>query len=105
MPSPSLKYFSPFELIFKKSPNYAKLCIFEYLYYPWLRPYSAHKLDVRSKPFIFLGYFLSQSAYIFFDPQSSKFFYSRHVQFVESTFPYPSLLQSQSVSDSSFLQT
>ena len=68
MPSWSLQYFSPFELIFKKSPNHAKLCIFGCLCYPWLRSYSAHKLDVRSKPCIFLGYSLSQSAYICFDP-------------------------------------
>jgi len=79
MPSPSLNYFAPFELIFKKSPNYAKLRIFRCLCYPWLRPYSAHKLDVWSKPCIFLGYSLSQSAYICFDPQSLNFFSSRHV--------------------------
>ena len=71
--------------------------------YPWLRPYSAHKLDVRFKPCVFLGYSLSQSAYICFDPQSSKFFSSRHVRFIESTFPYPNLLQSHSVSNSSSL--
>jgi len=64
MPSPSLEYFSPFELIFKQSPNYAKLRIFGCLCYPWLRPYSVHKLDVRSKPCIFFGYSLSQSVYI-----------------------------------------
>ena len=103
MPSPSLNYFSPFELIFKKSPNYAKLQIFECLCYPWLRPYFAHKLDVRSTQCIFIGYSLSQSAYICFDPRFSKKISSRHVRFDEATFPYPNLLQSPSVSTSSSL--
>jgi hypothetical protein len=59
--------------------------------YPWLRPYSSHKLDVRSKPCIFLGYSLSQNAYLCFDPTSTKIFISRHVKFVESVFPHKSL--------------
>lgn len=101
MPSRSLQCFSPFELIFNKSPNYDKLSIFGCLCYPWLHPYSAHKLDVRSKPCIFLGYSLSQSAYICFNLQSSKFFSSRHVRFDESIFPYPTLLPSHSKSNSS----
>ncbi|KAJ9547961.1 hypothetical protein OSB04_020504 [Centaurea solstitialis] len=91
LPTPTLNMFSPYKLIFQKNPNYSKLKVFGCLCFPWLRPYSSHKLTPRSQPCIFLGYSLSQSAYICFEPSARKFFVSRHVQFVESVFPYVSL--------------
>ena len=91
MPTTSLNLSSPFELIFKTTPNYSKLKSFGCLCYPWIRPYSSHKLDPKSKPCVFLGYSLSQHAYLCFEPSTSKTFVSRHVQFVESVFPYTHL--------------
>ena len=91
MPTPTLKLSSPFELIFHKSFNYSKLKIFGCLCYPWLRPYTSHKLNERSKSCVFLGYSLSQSTYLCLDPTTSKIYVSRHVQFVETVFPYTSL--------------
>ena len=64
---------SPYENIFSTAPNYSKLKIFGCLCYPWLRPYTIHKLDTRSKPCIFLGYSLTQNAYYYLDPTISNY--------------------------------
>ncbi|KAL6321050.1 hypothetical protein AAG906_012034 [Vitis piasezkii] len=87
MPTPTLNLSSPYENIFGSPPNYSKLRIFGCLCYPWLRPYSSHKLESRSKPCIFLGYSLTQSAYLCYHPPTSRMYVSRHVKFVESVFP------------------
>ena len=73
--------------VFHSSPNYSKLKIFGCLCYPWLRLYNTHKLEQLSKACLFLGYSNLHNAYICFDPIDHKFYYSRHVQFVESIFP------------------
>ncbi|RVW55344.1 Retrovirus-related Pol polyprotein from transposon RE1 [Vitis vinifera] len=46
------------------------------------------KLESKSKPCVFIGYSLSQSAYICLDPTIHKTYTSRHVKFVESIFPF-----------------
>ena len=91
MPTPTLNLSSPYHKIFLTAPNYSKLRVFGCLCYPWLRPYTSHKLESRSKPCVFLGYSLTQSAYYCLDPSTSKIYVSRHVKFVESHFPYSSL--------------
>jgi len=92
MPTKTLQFSSPFELIFQTAPNYSKLKSFGCLCYPWLHPYSSHKLEPKSKPCVFIGYSLSQSAYLCFEPKTSKTYASRHVKFVETIFPYTSLI-------------
>ena len=87
LPTPVLSNKSPFESLFHSQPNYSKLRIFGCLCYPWLRPYTKHKLEPRSKPCIFLGYSNIHNAYICFEPSANKFFVSRHVQFIETTVP------------------
>ena len=91
MPTPTLNLSSPYEKIFSTSPNYSKLKSFCCLCYPWLRPYTTTKLEPRSKPCVFLGYSLTQSAYYCLDPSTSKIYVSRHVKFVESVFPFSHL--------------
>ena len=91
LPTTILNLSSPYELIFHKSPNYSKLKVFGCLCYPWLRPYTSHKLNQRSKPCVFLGYSLYQSAYLCLEPSTSKIYVSCYVQFVESVFLYTSL--------------
>ncbi|KAJ8647024.1 hypothetical protein MRB53_000047 [Persea americana] len=86
--TPTLNLSSPYENFFTIAPNYSKLKIFGCLCYPWLRPYTTNKLDTRSKPCVFLGYSLTQSAYYCLDPSTSKIYVSRHVRFVESVFPF-----------------
>jgi len=91
---------SPYEYIFHRNPNFSKLKVFGCLCYPWLGPYTSPKLDPKSKPCVFLGYSLSQSAYLCFEKSTSKIHVSRHVQFVESVFPYNSSSTAPSISSS-----
>ncbi|KAL9463126.1 hypothetical protein AB3S75_001014 [Citrus x aurantiifolia] len=88
MPTPTFQYYSPYKKIFEAKPNYTKLKIFGCLCYPWLRPYKVHKLESNSKPCVFLGYSISQSAFLCLDTSSSKVYVSRHVKFLESIFPF-----------------
>ena len=91
LPTKTLHNTSPYYQLFQKQPNYEKLRSFGCLAYPWLRPYTNHKLESRSKPCIFVSYSSSQSAYHLLDPLTNKIYTSRHVYFVESEFPYSTL--------------
>lgn len=88
LPSPVIAHQSPYLKLFNKPPNYLKLRVFGCLCYPWLRPYAQHKLDARSLPCIFLGYSLTQSAYLCLHLPTGRLYTSRHVQFIETQFPY-----------------
>jgi histone deacetylase 1/2 len=90
MPTPTSNMSSPYESIFRKGPDFSKLKVFGCLCYSWLGPYASHKLESKSQPCVFLGYTLSQSAYLCFDKSTNKLHVSRHVQFVESVFSYNS---------------
>ena len=105
MPTPTLNLCSPYEKLFGSSPNYSKLKVFGCLCYPWLRPYTSHKLDPRSKPCVFFGYSLTQSAYLCYDPSTLKVFVSRHVKFVESIYPFSSTCSQDARPDSSTVTT
>jgi len=93
LPTPILHNRSPFHALFGDIPNYSKLRIFGCLCFPWLRPYNHHKPEPRSRPCIFLGYSLTQSAYKCFDTSQNRIFLSRHVVFDETVFPYLSFAQ------------
>ncbi|XP_010545858.1 PREDICTED: uncharacterized protein LOC104818098, partial [Tarenaya hassleriana] len=101
LPTSVLSFRSPFEAIYNVFPNYSKLRVFGCLCFPWLRPYSSHKLQSRSYPCVFVGYSLSQSAFLCLHVSSSHIFVSRHVTFVESEFPFPRFFSESSGSDSS----
>ena len=90
LPSAVINNASPYQKLFGKPPNYLKLRIFGCLCFPWLRPYTAHKLDGRSLPCVFLGYSITESAYLCLHLPTGRIYTSHHVQFVESTFPYAS---------------
>ena len=85
---PVLALSSLYEKIFGSSPNYSKLRVFGCLYCLWLRPYSSYKLDIHSKPCVFLRYSLTQSVYLCFDPSISRIVESHYIKFVESMFPF-----------------
>ena len=63
LPTPILGHQSPFEKLFKKRLKYTKLQVFGCLCYLWLRPYTSHKLDPRSRPYMFISYSLERNAY------------------------------------------
>ena len=88
MPKVGLSLGSSFEKLFNKAPDPSKLHVFGCLYFPWLRPYSFHKLDQKSSPCVFLGYSLTHSDFLCFDTLLHKIFVSRHVKFVENVFSF-----------------
>ncbi|KAG7586548.1 Zinc finger CCHC-type [Arabidopsis thaliana x Arabidopsis arenosa] len=88
MPTPLLSMQSPFQKLFGSPPNYEKLRVFGCLCFPWLRPYTRHKLEDRSQRCVFIGYSTSQSAYFCLHPPTARVYVSRHVQFDEETFPF-----------------
>ena len=88
MPTSTLNNKSLFEKLFKQMTNYLKLKQFGCLCYPLTRPYNKHKLEPKAQPCTFVGYSLSQNAYLCFEPTTRKFFTSRHVIFHKGTFPF-----------------
>ncbi|WKA12723.1 hypothetical protein VitviT2T_030082 [Vitis vinifera] len=90
LPIPVLKHQTPFESLFQQLPNYDKLQAFGCLCFPWLRPYPDHKLDIRSKPCVFIGYSNTHNANKCLDLSSNRVYISRHVQFIEHQFPLAS---------------
>ncbi|BBH05152.1 transposable element gene [Prunus dulcis] len=79
---------SPWELVFRKSPDYSKLKVFGCSCYPWLKPYISSKLDGKSKRCVFLGYSLQHKGYRCLDLETNRLYVSRHVTFNEDTFPF-----------------
>lgn len=88
MPTEVLSGTSPYEKLFQQPPNYMKLRVFGCSCYPWLRPYTSHKMDDRSTRCVFMGYSLTQSAYLCYDSITGCMYTSRHVKFNETEFPY-----------------
>ena len=88
MPTQNLVFFTLFQKLHGHAPNFHKLRIFGCLCFLWLKPYASHKLDDRSKPCVFLGYSLTQSAYLCLDRTENRIYTSRHVIFHESVFPF-----------------
>ncbi|KAM1465721.1 hypothetical protein COP2_045561 [Malus domestica] len=85
---PQASSVSPWEKLFQAPPKYHNLKAFGCACYPWLQPYSSHKLDTKSKLCVFLGYSLHHSGYRCFDPVANKLYVSRHVTFDEHLFPF-----------------
>ena len=79
---------SSFGKLFHKVPNPSKLHVFIFLCFPWLRPYSSHKLNPKSSLCVFLGDSLTQSVFFCFDPTLKKIFVSLPVTFEENVFPF-----------------
>jgi hypothetical protein len=85
LPIATLHHSSAYEKLYNKSSDYHRLRVFGCLCYPLLRPYGLHKLDFKSKPYIFLGY--QYAGYKCLDPVTSKVYLSHHVVFDETHFP------------------
>jgi hypothetical protein len=71
--------------LFDKPHDYTILRVFGCKCFPFLRPYTANKLEYRSKHCIFLGY--SHAEYRSLEPQSGKVFLFRHMVFDKRSFP------------------
>jgi hypothetical protein len=85
LPTPVLANSSPFEKLYHRSPDYSLLRVFGCKCFPLLRPYTANKLEFRSKQCIFLGY--CHKGHRCLDPLSHKVYLPRNVVFDEASFP------------------
>jgi len=88
MPTLVLQNTSPFECLFRRTPDYNFLRTFRCLCFLFSRPYHAHKLDFWSSPYVFLGYSSSHLGYRCLDLESDRIYVSRHVRFHENIFPF-----------------
>lgn len=79
--------------------------MFRCLCFPWLRPYTTHKLDDRSKPCVFVGYSLTQSAYPCLHRATGQIYVSLHVQFDEGIYPFQHSLTRTPSPDKLLLQS
>ena len=88
LPTPILKHKSPYEILYKRVPDYQIMRVFGCACWPNLRPYNKNKLNFRSKTCIFIGYSLCHQGYKCLDLSTGKIYVSRHVIFDETLFPY-----------------
>ncbi|KAL8137526.1 hypothetical protein V2J09_003527 [Rumex salicifolius] len=95
LPTPILQYASPYSKLLNTTPDYHKLKCFGCLCYPWLRPYANHKLAPKSVPCVFIGYASDQHAALCLDPTTGRVYTSRHIRFLEESFPFKDALTSQ----------
>lgn len=98
-PSPLLQDKSSLEALFLRTPEYSKLRVFGCRCYPCLRPYRKNKLEVKSRPCIFVGYASQQDGYLCLEPTSRRIFSSRDVTFDENDFSLSSLFFREAIRD------
>ena len=90
LPSKAIQNKTPYTKLFSKTPSYTHLRTFGCLCYPNINHSHTPKLSPRSSACIFLGYPLNHKGYRCFDLTTKKIIISRHVNFDETCFPYPS---------------
>ncbi|KAL0409332.1 UNVERIFIED_CONTAM: Retrovirus-related Pol polyprotein from transposon RE2 [Sesamum radiatum] len=91
LPTPTLDWKSPYELLHHKPPTYSHLHVFGCLCFASNAQPSKQKLDPRAYRCVFLGYSHSHKAYKVYDLDSHMMFHSRDVTFRETVFPFASI--------------
>ena len=91
LPSPVLKFKSPYKLVFHKAPDYHSLKVFGCLCFASSLPSHRNKFFARAIPSIFMGYPVGYKGYKLLNLATKQFFISRDVIFHEDTFPFASL--------------
>jgi histone deacetylase 1/2 len=79
---------TPHQLLLGSPPLYDELHVFGCLCYPNLTPTAANKLSPRSVACVFLGYPNDHRGYRCYDIATRRVYTSRHVNFVETVFPF-----------------
>lgn len=103
LPSTTIQNKTPTEILFRRVPTYDHLRTFGCLCYPNLSAIAPHKLAPRSTPCVFLGFPSNHRGYLCYDLSSHKIIVSRHVTFVEDTFPFSNIQQFKNI-DYDFLE-
>jgi hypothetical protein len=93
LPTRVLDNDTPFDRLYKKSPDYSFLRTFGCAVWPNLRPYNSRKLEFRSNRCVFLGYSNLHKGFKCLDPSSGRVYISRDVVFDETVFPFSVLQQ------------
>ena len=88
MPTPILQYQSPYSLLFNQEPNYNFLRNFGCACYPYLRHYTASKLDSRSERCAFLGYSTFHHGYRCLSMTFGRIYISRDVNFTKNHYSF-----------------
>jgi histone deacetylase 1/2 len=80
----------PVEQLFHTPPDYTFFKVFGCACWPHIRPYNQHKLEFRSKKYVFLGYSSLNKGYKCLHIPSNRIYISRDVVFDENVFPFSS---------------
>lgn len=100
LPQSTLNFQVPYKLLYHTSPDYYSLKVFGCACYPWLKPYTPHKLWAKSTTCVFLGYCDTTKGFRCFNPVANKVYISRNVKFVEDNFSYTQLVSVRETSSS-----
>lgn len=88
LPAATLGVLSPWFKLYGHHPDLTNLKVFGCAYYPYLKPYTHHKLEHKTKECLFLGYSNISKGYLCLDLHTNHLYTSRHVLFNESKFPF-----------------
>ncbi|KAJ9560701.1 hypothetical protein OSB04_005861 [Centaurea solstitialis] len=99
LPSTTIQYKTPFEVLFGFFPTYSHLRVFGCLCYPNTSPTAPHKLAPRSSACVYLGPSTDHRGYRCLDLITQKVIISRHVVFDETHFPFPDFQPHPSAED------
>nr|KAJ0211198.1 hypothetical protein LSAT_V11C400213360 [Lactuca sativa] len=99
LPTTTLSFKTPFEVLFGFFPKYDHLRVFGCLCYPNTPSTSPHKLSPRSTACIYLGPAPDHKGYKCLDLITQRIIISRHVIFDEDHFPYSGFHPSPSEAD------
>ena len=105
LPLSPLKNKSPYEILFKKLPDYRGLKVLGCRCFPYLRDYSKTKFDKKSYPCVFIGYSPLHKGYRCLQPETNRVYISRHVVFDENYLPFKKLTSFFNVQEHSTLTT
>ena len=88
LPSSTLSFETPYELLFHKAPSYEHLKVFSCLPFMNTLKQARSKFDPRAQPCVFLGYPAAKKAYKVYNLVTKKIHFSRDLVFYEQHFPF-----------------
>jgi hypothetical protein len=96
-PTKLLSYDTPLHRLLRAILDYSSFCVLGCTYWPNLRPYNSHKLELRSTRCVFLGYNNMHKGFKCLDISKGHIYISRDVIFDEFVFLFAALHPNVSV--------